>query len=234
MYQDAEEMSLKQKTLKGLSWSFIDSFSSQLISFVVMIVLARMLEPEEFGILGYIFIFVSLAGPFIEGGFAQALIKKTNCTTADYSTAFFFNFAMGIVTAGLLYVAAPLISHLLAVPQMTPMLRVMGIFFIICAVGTIQGTIFTKKLDFKTKAFVSIGSSTLAGVIAIIMAYCGLGVWSLIWRIILGAGFGSLVLWMISDWRPSFIFSKKNFKELFGFGYKFFLSDLIRNIYDNL
>ncbi len=228
-------MSLKQKTLYGLSWSLIDNVTTQGISFLVMVVLARLIDPSEFGVLGMIAIFMALSITFIDSGFGSALIRKKDCTPADYSTVFFFNLAVGVCLYLLLFACAPYVSVFFNEPRLTSILRVAGLVLIINAASTIQLTLLVKNIDFKTKTKISATSDILAGAIAIVMAYKGFGVWSLVWRSILGPMFTAILIWLTSKWRPSAVFSVKSFKELFGFGYKLLLSALLdtafRNIY---
>ncbi len=220
-------MSLKQKTLQGLSWSFIDNFAIQIISFAVGIVLARLIDPAEFGILGLITIFMALSTTFVDSGFASALVRKNDCTDVDYSTVFFYNLSVGTFLYSVLFFTAPLIASFFDEPRLTAIVRVSGLGLIIGSIGTIQGVLLVKKIDFKLKAKISAASSIIAGAIAIFLAYKGYGVWSLVWRTILGSFFGALFIWFASNWRPMWTFSVKSFKELFGFGSKLLLSSLI-------
>jgi len=227
-------MELKEKTIIGLSWSFLDNFVGQGISFVVGIVLARLLSPAEFGILGIITFFVAISTSFIDSGFGSALIRKKDCSPTDCCTVFYFNLVVSLILYGLLFLLAPYAETFFDEPGLTSILRVAGVVLIINATGTIQHTLMVKKIDFKTKTKISITSDTLAGTIAIIMAYNGFGVWSLVWRSVLGQSFTTILLWVLNSWRPMSVFSLKSFKELFGFGYKLALSGLIDTTYRNI
>ena len=226
--------SLKEKTLRGLSWSFIDNFIGQFISFVVGVVLARLIAPTEFGVIAYIIFFVAILTTFVDCGFTTALVRKNNCTSTDYSTVFYFNLTIGVLLYLLLVFLAPLAESFFEVPGFALILQVGGLSLIINALGSIQLTILTKRIDFKTKAKITISSNILAGIIAIVLAYKGFGVWSLVWRTLLGHFFTSALLWVLNDWRPSMVFSVKSFRELFGFGYKMALSGLIDTISNNI
>jgi O-antigen/teichoic acid export membrane protein len=227
--------SLKQKTLAGLSWSFIDNFASQGIAFVVQIILARLIDPDEFGVVTMIAIFIALSITFIDSGFGQALIRKKNCTQADYSTVFFFNLAIGIILYILLYFSAPFVADFFNEPRVTSILRVAGLTLIINAASVIQLTLLIKNIDFKTKTKISLSAELLAGGIAIVMAFRDFGIWSLVARSVLVPLFTAVFIWLSGQWYPVWVFSTKSFKELFGFGYKLLLSSLIstasRNIY---
>ena len=227
-------MSLKEKTLNGLSWSFVDNFAAQIISFVVGVVLARLLMPSEFGIVAYITFFIAISAWFVDSGFTDALIRKKDCTPDDYSTVFYFNFTIALLLYLLLLFLAPFAESFFEAPGFTLILRVGGLSLVINALGSIQLTILRKRIDFKTKAKITVSSDILAGTIAIVLAYKGFGVWSLVWRTLLGQFFTSVLLWIFNDWRPSIVFSVKSFKELFGFGYKLALSGLINSIFNNI
>ena len=227
-------MSLKEKTIKGLSWSFVDNSAAQIITFVITIVLARLLAPSEFGIIGYITFFVAISSTFVDGGFMDALIRKNDCTQTDYSTVFFYNLTIGVLLYLLLLFLAPLAESFFEAPGFALILRVAGLVLIINAVGSIQLTLLTKRIDFKTKAKITVSSNLLSGIIAIFMAYKGFGAWALVWKTVSGQLFTSVLLWILNDWRPSMVFSVKSFKELFGFGYKLALSILIDRIFTNI
>ena len=227
-------MTLKQKTISGTIWSFIDSFSNQGIQFIAGIVLARILSPTEFGLIGMLTIFIALSQSFIDSGFTNALIRKQDCTQTDYSTVFYFNFLAGIIFYLLLFFFASSISVFFNEPQLKLLLQVLGLGLILNALGIIQRTILTKNINFKLQTRVSIVSSTLSALIAISMALNGYGVWSLVALTLSRFGFNSLFLWIWTKWRPSFIFSKESFKELFSFGNKLLISGLIDTAYRNI
>ena len=227
-------MELKQKTIIGLSWSFIDNFVVQAIALVVGVVLMRLLSPAEFGILAIITFFIAISTSFIDSGFGSALIRKKDCTTTDCCMVFYFNLAASIFFYGLMFFLAPFAESFFNEDGLTSVLRVAGIVLIINATGNIQHTLLVKKIDFKTKTKISIVSDTLSGAIAIILAYNGFGVWSLVWRSVLQQSFTSILMWFMNSWRPVAVFSLKSFRELFGFGYKLALSGLIDTAYKNI
>lgn len=227
-------MSLKQKTVSGLIWSFVDTIAGQGITFVVGIILARLLSPREFGLIGMLTVFIAVSQSFIDSGFSNALIRKKNCSNADYSTVFYFNLAVGILFFLLLYFSASEISGFFNEPELKPILKVMGIVLIIDSLTIIQRTILTKRIDFKLQARISVIASIGSGVVAIAMAFYGFGVWALVAQRIFKQGLNSLFLWMWNRWKPLLVFSVKSFKELFGFGSKLLLSGLIDTIYRNV
>lgn len=227
-------MSLKQKTVSGLLWSFIDQFANLGITFVAGIILARLLSPREFGLIGMITVFIAVSESFINSGFSSALIRKKDCTDTDYSTVFYFNLAAGVLFFLILYLAAPAIAGFFDEPALQLIVQVLGLILIIDSFTLIQRTILTKRIDFKLQARISIISSLGSGIVAIIMAFNGFGVWALVVQRIVKQGLNSLFLWLWNRWKPLLVFSKKSFKELFGFGSKLLISSLINTLYQNI
>lgn len=204
------------------------------ISFVVGIVLARLLSPREFGLIGMIIVFVAISESFINSGFSNALIRKQNCTNTDYSTVFYFNLVVGFLFFLLLNISTPAISSFFNEPELQPIVRVMAWILMVNSLSIIQRTILVKRVDFKLFARVSIISSLSSGAIALIMAFNGYGVWSLVAQRLSRQIFETLFLWIWNNWRPQFLFSWDSFKELFGFGSKLLISGLIDTIYRNV
>ena len=223
--------SLKIKTVKGASWSFIDSIAGQGIAFLVGLVLARLLTPEEYGLIGIITIFIAVFNSIVDSGFSNALIRKNDAKDIDYNTVFITNLVLSVVLFGTLYVSAPAISRFFSQPQLIPLLRVMGIIVIINAFAIIQRTILVKKVDFKTQTKVSLISSISSGVVGIGMALNGLGVWSLVGQQISRQFLNSAFLWIYSKWYPKLQFSIQSFKELFSFGWKLLASSLLDTVW---
>lgn len=225
------EESLKNKTVKGASWSFFDSIAGQGITFLVGLVLARLLTPEEYGLIGIIIIFIAVFNSIVDSGFSNALIRKNDAKDIDYNTVFISNLILSVVLFGVLYISAPAISNFFNQPQLIPLLRVMGSIVIINAFAIIQRTILVKKVDFKTQTKVSLISSITSGVVGIGMAVGGLGVWSLVGQQISRQFLNSAFLWIYSKWYPKFQFSFQSFKELFSFGWKLLVSGLIDTVW---
>jgi O-antigen/teichoic acid export membrane protein len=225
---------LKQKTVSGLIWSFVDTMAGQGITFIVGIILARLLSPREFGLIGMITVFIAVSESFINSGFSSALIRKKDCTNTDYSTVFYFNLAAGILFFLLLYLSAPAISSFFDEPELKAVVQVMGIVLIIDSLTIIQRTILTKRIDFKLQARISVIASIGSGIVAIAMAFNGFGVWALVAQRLVKQGLNSLFLWIWNRWKPMLVFSVKSFKELFGFGSKLLISGLIDTLYRNV
>jgi O-antigen/teichoic acid export membrane protein len=227
-------VTLKQAVIKGFTWSFVDSLVQTGLAFVVGIVLARLLSPAEFGLVGMITIFISVSGSFVDSGFGNALVRKKECTDLDYSTVFYFNLAVGIVFYWVLFFCAPDISRFFNEPRLTKLIQVLSIVLVINSFALVQQTILTRRIDFKLQARISLIASLVSGLIGIVLAFIGFGVWSLVVRQICHSGIKSALFWVWNRWRPVFAFSRASFAELFSFGYKLLLSGLIDTVYQNI
>ncbi|ANT64593.1 lipopolysaccharide biosynthesis protein [Prosthecochloris sp. CIB 2401] len=227
-------MSLKQKTVNGLAWSFLDNFVVQGVSFVTGIILARLLSPHEFGLVGMVAIFMALGQSFADSGFTQALIRKKECTQADYSTVFFFNVLVGVTWYLLLLVSAGSIADFFSQPELASLVPVLGLGVVVNSFSIIQTTQLTKRIDFKLQTRVSAVSSILAGIVAVVLAFQGFGVWSLVILALAKNTLTTLFLWFWNEWTPSLVFDLASFKELFGFGSKLLFVGLIDTTYRNI
>ena len=227
-------LSIKNKTVNGLFWSFIENFAKQGITFIVGIILARVLSPEEFGLISMITIFIAISTSIINSGFSQALIRKRDCTDTDYSTVFYFNLAVSIVLFVILFFSSPFISGFFNEPQIVKLIKVLAIVLIIDAFTITQRTKLTQKFDFKLQTKVSVISDIVSGFVGIIMAHGGFGVWSLVARQIAQRALNAILLWVWNSWIPLLVFSKKSFQELFSFGSKLLVTGLIDTIYRNI
>ncbi len=227
-------MSLKQKTISGLAWSFIDSMANQGVNFFIGIFLARLLSPKEFGLIGMTAIFLAVSQTFVDSGFSQALVRKTDCGQKDYSTVFYFNLAVGIFCYALLFILAEPISRFFNEPQLTLLTRVLALNVVINSLSVIQGAILVKKVDFKSKAKITVAASLISGVVGITMAYWGWGVWSIVWQIVSQNIISAGLLWLTGNWRPALLFDRASFREMYKFGSKLLASGLIDTIYRNI
>lgn len=226
--------SLKNITVKGVGWSFIDNLASSGVTFLVGLVLARLLTPEEYGIMAMITIFIAISNSIIDSGFSNALIRKVHVERVDYNTVFYFNFVISLILYVLLFILAPYISLFFNEPILVEIIRVIALILIINALSIIPRTIFVKNINFKVQTKVSLISSILSGIIGIGMALMGLGVWSLVGQQLSRQILNTFYLWFYCKWRPVREFSVNSFKELFGFGSKLLLSGLLDTIYKNV
>lgn len=225
---------LKQKAASGMVWTSIQKFAGMGISFISGIILARLLMPEDYGCIGMLSIFMLIAGAFVDGGFASALIQKKRPTQEDYSTIFFFNLGMSLLMYGILFFSAPAIARFYSMPLLSSVLRVQGLVLIINALSLIQSNQLRKQFKFKKIAIVTLVTSVISLLVTIIMAYKGFGVWALVTMNLLSAFIPTIIYWITNKWYPLWVFSKTSFRELFSFGFYMFLTTIITRICNNI
>jgi O-antigen/teichoic acid export membrane protein len=222
-----KEQSLTNKTVKGVGWNTIDRIANYGIGFIVGIVLARLLSPEEYGLIGIIGIFTAVFNVILDSGLSTALIRKKDVTNEDYCTVFYVNIFLSIVLTFILYQGAPLISTYFKRPELTPYIHVMSFILVINALSLTQQAKLTKRIDFKTQTKISLIAHILSGVIGIAMAYTGFGVWALVAQQMTSRLFTTILLWIYNKWIPGFIFSWNSFKTLFGFSWKLLVASIL-------
>ena len=220
---------LKQKAASGMVWTALQKYSTMFIQFISGIILARLLTPYDYGCIGMLAIFMTLAEAFIDGGFGSALIQKKQPTQEDYSTIFYWNLGMAVLMYAILFVSAPAISRFYKIPLLCNVLRVQGLVLFIYAFNIVQRNQLRKKLNFKVLSIVTITTSVIALGVTIFMAFKGFGVWALVAQHLITAAIPAIVFWFFIKWRPILVFSWKSFKELFGFGFYMFLTNLLNN-----
>lgn len=220
-------ISLKSKTITGLFWSFTDLMANHGIQFVVQIILARLLLPEHFGIIGMILVLISVSNAIVDSGFSQALIRDQHTTQEDYSTVFYFNLFISVVLYALIFCTANMISLFFEEPQLTNIIRVLCLVLIINSLSIIQKAMLVKKVDFKTLTKISVISVIVSGSLTIYLAMSGFGVWSLVINMIALQSVQTVLFWYFNKWMPSLTFKIKSFKKFYSFGYKLLLSGLI-------
>lgn len=226
--------SLKEKTVKGVVWSSINRFSSQGISFVFSMLIARMLMPSDYGVVAMLGIFMAVSGCFVDSGFGTALVRKLDRTETDFSTVFYFNIVVALFFYGLLWLASPYIAAFYDLPILEDVTKVVGLNLIIGALGGIQNAKLSIAIDFKSRAKISIITTLFTGIVGLYLAYKGYGVWALVFQGLSSNILGTLLLWMYVKWRPKWLFSWKSFRELFSFGSKMLASGLLDTIYNNI
>lgn len=225
---------LRKKTSKGLMWNGIHNLAMKGIQFFLMLFMARLLSPDDYGTVGLLYVFLMLANVFVEGGLGTALVRKKDRTQTDLSTVFYFNIAVSILCYGLVFAIAPLVASFYDKPILTPLLRVMGLTIFLGSFNLIQLTIMNYTMNFKKQSLISITITLISGFTGLIMALCDMGVWSLVGQAIMQAIMGIVLCWVLCDWRPTWEFSKKSFYEMFGFGSKLLLTRLIDTVYGNI
>ena len=226
--------SLKQKAAKGILWSTVERFSVQGVQFLIMIVMARLLTPHDYGLIGMLAIFIAVAQSLIDSGFSQALIRKQHRTEVDNNTVFYFNIVVSALLYLILYVSAPFVADFYNTPQLCPVMRVVCLSIIFNSLAVVQRALLTIKIDFKTQAKAALTAAVASGIVGITMAYHGFGVWSLVTQQLLNLGINTGLLWLLSKWRPRLIYSWQSFHELFAFGSKLLASGLLDTIYRNI
>lgn len=226
--------SLKNKTIKGVGWSAADALLGQGVTFIVGLVLARLLSPDEYGLIGICLIFTTVLNGIVDSGFSNALIRKKEVTDEDYNTMFTTNMAISIVLYVLLFISAPLVSNFFHRIELTALVRVTGLILFLNALSITQVTILTKNIDFKTKTKASLVSAIISGVIGIAMAFMGCGVWSLVAQQLFKQLLYTLCLWVLNKWWPKFTFYKDSFSYMWGFGWKLLASGILNNVWNQL
>lgn len=226
--------SLKQDTTYGVKWSSIESFSVQGMQFLFGVIMARLLLPEDYGILGMIGIFIAVSQTFINCGFTSALIRKIDRSQEDSSTVFYFNVIVAILCYVVLFFSAPYIAFFFATPILCEVLRVLAINLVIDSLGAVHRTQLLIRIDFKRLALISLICCCLSSFFGLYLAYSGYGVWALVYQQILNAVLVTILSWFFSHWHPSFLFSWSSFRELFAFGSNLLVANLLHTVYNNI
>lgn len=225
---------LKDKAISGVKWNAIGRFSTQGVNFIIGLILARLLSPSDYGVVGMVGIFFAIAQTFIDSGFGSALIRKNDCTDTDYSTAFYFNVLVGLVCCILLSFVSPFIANFFNTPILKDLVKVMSLNMFISSFAIVHTARLTHSVDFKSQSIVNLLTAIIAGASGILMAYNGFGVWSLAFQHIISSIVRVVLLIVVTKWLPRFEFSQESFRYLFGFGSKILVSSLLHTIYSNL
>lgn len=225
---------LKQKTIKGLAWSSIQNITNRGVEFLLMLFMARILSPKEYGIIGLTSVFMTFSSTFTDSGFANALIRKKDANNTDFSTVFVFNNIISLVCYAIIFLIAPWVADFYELPILCPVLRVLGFQIIIHGLSSVQSTILTKNIEFKKKAKISVTRNILSGLLGLFFAWKGYGVWALVIQALSASIISTILLWFATKWHPTFLFSKKSFHDMFGYGSKLLITNLINNIYTEI
>ncbi|MBS5539357.1 MAG: lipopolysaccharide biosynthesis protein [Phocaeicola plebeius] len=225
---------LKQQTKKGLYWSFFNQFSNYGMQFCIGIVMARLLSPSDYGITALPGVFMAIAGIFQDSGMAGALVRKEKVEEKDYSTLFIYSIAMGIFMYAILFTASPWIAKFFNTPILTSLIRVTALGFLWGPVSTVQYVILSRKLDFKTPTKISITTKLFSGIVGILLAYIGYGLWALVISGVLSSFLGLIIVAYIVKWYPKTGWSKDSFKYLWNYGNKMLVSSLLDTAYNNI
>lgn len=227
-------MQLKQQAKAGMIWTFAQQFGSQIINFIVSVVLARLLLPEDFGTIALFGIVMGICTSIIDGGMGSSLIRTQSPDEKDYSTVFIFNFIFSLLLYGIVYLSSPLIAVFFEVPELTKIIRVYAIILIINAISIVQKTRLTKDMNFKTQFIIKLPSLIISGFLGVFLAYKGFGVWALVYLAIAQSLISSLQFWFYGKWIPQWVFDYKKFKYHFSFGYRMTLAGLLNIVFINV
>lgn len=226
--------SLKSKTVSGVLWSAIERFSLQGVQFIINVLMARLLLPSDYGMIGMLAVFLQISQTFIDSGFSDALVQKKDRTETDLSTVFYFNIVISVLLYLLLFIGAPFIAQFYHMPELTLVTRIVMLNLIFSSFAAVPKIILVIKIDFKTQSKISLISAVVSGGIGITMAYKGYGVWSLVFQSLLNILLITFLSFYYINWRPLKTFSKDSFQNLFSFGSKLLFSRLIHALYYNL
>ena len=228
------EASLKGKAVKGVLWNAINTYANQGLAFVVGIVLARLLSPSDYGLVGMTGIFFAISGVFIDSGFGSALVQKKDRNEDDYCTVFYVNLTVSIFFYIILFIIAPYIAAFFEQPLLRDLTRVSALTLIINALVSTSRNKLYVAVDFKTTTKISITTTIIAGIIAMYCAYSGYGVWTFVIQGLVSAVTSAILVFYFVKWIPKRKFSVASFKRLFGYGSKILVASLISVIYDNI
>lgn len=222
------------KTVSGILWSAVDRFGNVLLQFLLNLVLARLLTPEDYGCVGMLAIFIAVSQTLIDGGFCSALIQKQDVTSKDYSTIFYWNIAFSGILYAILYAISPAVSEFFNMPILCEVLRTLGLVLPVSSLGLVQRVQLRKQLKIKQLAVVNISSLVISAIISIRMAFMGYGVWSLVALQIFNNLIASVVFWFITKWKPMLYFSVAKLKSLFSFGGYLLAASILQEFSKNM
>ena len=223
--------SIKEQTLSGVKWSALGRFSTYAIQFALGIVIARRLDPADYGVIGMLAIFMAIAQTFVNSGFGNALIRKNDRTDVDCSTAFYFNVVVAVLLYWILFLAAPAIAAFYEMPLLAEVVRVYSLTLVIDSLGIVPRALRSVAVDFKTQAYASVVSVVVSGLVGLYLAYAGFGVWALVWQAVIGSCVSVAVIWVLARWRPLLAYSWASFRAMFSYGSKLLASNLLHTIY---
>lgn len=225
---------MSSKILKNFIWRFAERCGAQLVTFIVSIVLARILSPEDYGTIVLVTVFTAILQVFVDSGLGTALIQKKDADDLDFSSVFYFNFFVCLVLYAFMFITAPYIAKFYNDTTLTPVVRVLSLTIVIAGVKGIQQAYVSRNMLFKRFFFSTIGGTIFSAFLGIAMACAGFGVWSLVAQQLSNAAIDTLILWCTVKWRPKRIFSLDRLKTLFSFGWKLLVSSLLDTVYNNL
>ncbi len=228
------EKEMNNKVVKGLFWKLLENGGAQAVQFVVAILLARLLTPAEYGVVGIIMIFITIANVFVQSGFSTALVQKKNADASDFSSVCYFELVLSVVLYGALYVAAPYIADFYAIAELKEIVRVLAVVLFPGAVISVQTAYVSRKLEFKGLFLSTLAASLISGAVSIGMAMAGYGVWAMVGQQIIYYFALMTVLFFTVSWKPAKAFSFEKLRSLFAFGWKLLCASLLDTVFNNL
>lgn len=225
---------IQSKAINGFIWKLSERMSAQIVTFIVSVILARLLSPEDYGAIAIVMIFISLANVFVINGFGTALIQKKKINNVDFSSVFYFNITFSILIYIILFMAAPAISNLYNMKILTPVLRVLGLRIIVAGINSIQQAYVSRNLLFKKFFLSTLFGTVLSGIVGVGMAYNGYGIWALVAQYLTNTTVDTIVLWFTVKWRPNLVFSFTRMKSMFSYGWKLLFSAVLDTGYSQL
>lgn len=222
------------RNARSFFWNLSENLATQLIQFTIGIIMARILMPADYGLVGILYVYTAICTTVTNGGFSAALIQNTERNESDYSTVFFFNMGVSVALALLLWTLSPLLASFYGQPLLEGLTKVMALPIVINALNLVQRTRLTIQLDFKLLAKIGVVAAVVQGTTGVAMAYSGCGVWSIAWAQVAGAATSCLLCWLWSGWRPQSRFSAPAFKRMFSYGSKLLTSSLIDTVWNNI
>lgn len=223
-----------KKVLSNFFWRFFERCGAQGVTFIVSIVLARLLDPDVYGTVALVTVFTTIMQVFVDSGMGNALIQKKEADDLDFSSVFFFNMAVCSLLYLIMFIVAPFIAAFYKMPELTSVVRVLSLILIISGVKNVQQAYVSRNMQFKKFFFSTIGGTIGAAVVGIVMAYLGFGVWALVAQMLFNAAVDTIILWITVKWRPKMMFSFERLKALFSFGWKLLVSSLLDTVYNDL
>lgn len=224
----------KEKVITNAIWRIGERIGASLVTFIVSVVLARMLSPKEYGVIAIVIVFTTILQVFVDSGLGKSLIQKKDATDLDFSTVLIFNVISSIVLYILLFLFAPYIESFFSIPGLCSLIRVSGTLLVISGIKNVIQSYIMRNMQFKLFFFATLVGTILSGVVALVMAYYGFGVWALVAQLIINPLFDTLFLCFLVDWKPSLSFSFSRFRLLFSFGWKLLLVDLLNEFFNSI
>ena len=224
---------IKNKAIRGVAWSAVEKFARQGLMALFTILIARQLSPSDYGLVAMLTILLAIAQIFVDSGFVEALIQKQDRTEIDFSTTFWFNIGVALVIYSILFISAPLVASFYKEPLLKELLIWLSLLFVINSFRTVQQAKLNIAMNFRRQAWISVIAISASGGVGLWMAYHSFGVWTLVWQQLLQNFLNVVLLWISAEWKPTLIFSKDSFKELFNFGSKLLISRTVDAIYSS-